>query len=558
MSFAIIIGIVIVTVIVLVIMKFYTSKKDVSVNKNASINIDPETSNKAITAYDSQGKRLIYSCEMKDMNRVAREWNICDESLGTVGITENFTYSPNNVSLGDNGLKLSLTLGDTWNPTSTNSTSWGVKSGKVTGVKGVKFKYGIIEAKIKCPDLFGIWPAFWLNFSSGAFGTKYDNAGNPIGSEWKSLFEDYPFVSENFWPPEIDIMEHTHNVPIALDSQSSVHSPNQYIGYPFTNCKCGVCDKGGCKIQGWCPNGLDNSGGTKHTIGEGYCFGVSKFGSYPEGKLATSWHVYKADWGVNEVKFYMDDRYYGSVTNRDMILANNGALKPVYIPSVPMFPVINLALGEDWAERRLNDPYNFKTKDKLSLKDSSVMEIEYVRIYQDKDGSGINPGLTPDDIQTIFNNQILGREYHPWYNVNGFTVDQLNSVFNNVHKYLQDQYKDNYCIGYGAMSTWNNGGFINSESPTDIFNKNESIQKRADSALYYLLTRYGVGLKFTVVDGNLSVVKTMEPGLKFPQKILNSPFVQNYGWPPRPFNTKAPCEGTQTTWGEDISSLKCV
>lgn len=591
----IIIIVVVIIIAVAIILSMHDKKKKKSTSKKPmpqgvserNVSIDPMTPDDAINKYKSVGKDLIYSNEMKDINTIQNEWYFADEPLGTLGIADNFSYTPNNVNVGPEGLELEIKLNDNWSNCFQNGKFLGdqsdailgkaTTSGKVTGIKGVRFKYGTIEAKIKCPALQGVWPAFWLNFSSGTFGTKYvnnDPTQTPLGTEWKSLFLDYPFINSNFWPPEIDILEIVQDNYNSIMNQSSVHTPNQVVG--------GSSDYEDFPYR-WCPNGLDNGIDSvtfnvtprQHDNGA-YCFGVSKFASYkaPNGILSNSheWHVYRADWSPDRVDFYLDDNFYGSITNRDLVATKSGALRTVNIPSVPMFPIINLALSQSWTQawpvandHSFANTINFHGGQNMDPKSliSSPMQIAYVRIYQDQNGSGINPDLTPEDVQTIFTNQCVGHEFVPWYGdeINAYTEPQLDKIFDYLNNYLQSQYQDNYCINVYPASLWNYGGTLNfapGASPT-----HDAKAYIINSILYYIVTRYGKGIKFspTVTDTHLDpLVPTIkdEPTLKLPDQILNSPFIQNYGWPNRPYNTPAPCVGVQTPWATRLDNLKCV
>jgi beta-glucanase (GH16 family) len=541
------------------------------------INIDPLTPDYAKNKF--KGMHLIYSYEMKDPARLD-DWLIVDEPLGTMGISDNFSYSPDNVKIGDEGLELSVSTTDEWkSDVKPDGFGKAFNSGKLVGTPGVRFKYGTIEAKIKAPDLKGIWPAFWLNFSNGTFGPgKNGDKDNP---EWKSLIDWYPFVSSNFWPPEIDIFELTEDVPTIKQNQSSVHTPNQ-VNSGYTDPVCQLIkdddkyNKGEVYLdncvnwsRGFCPNGVHDSGNTLRVPrGDKFCFGVSQFGDYPEGAGATSWHIYRAEWTPVEVRFYLDDEFYGAITSRDLVQTNSGSMRPVMIPNVPLFPIINLALGADWATGGGNDimnAYNFTgsiTRENFKGLFTKFC-VEYIRIYQDDSGSGLNPELTPTDVQQILSLKTMGRESIPYFNVNSdvggnmdkVDTDNLWNMFYVLNDHLKNKFSDNYALAVDAGTVSNYGGMA-----MDGYMK--ALRSRINSILFYMATRYGECFKITkVLDGpdspKLVYTFTKTPNLKLPDKILNSVFTKNFGNPMQPLSPKSPCGFTQSSWGT-ILDISCA
>ena len=585
-----------IAVLIIVICIAIVAVLAASPRRKRKIRIDGSTPQEAFDKFKDKGLDLIYSTEMNDFSSFKKDWLIVDEPLGTQGISDNFSYAPENVQIGQNGLELHLKMNQNWkdcfdaagkfNPDD-QLLGKALTSGKVTGVKGVRFKYGVIEAKIKCPSLQGIWPAFWLNFGSGSLGVKYANndpTTPPIGVEWKSVLPEYPFLNSNFWPPEIDILEITNNNYNTWQNQSSVHTPNQYDGdaqyYTFTQ---------GQKQNPyrWCPTGIVN--GINEDGSYIYrsvptdaspptytsCFGVSQFAEYKNsgGGQSTShddWHTYRAEWYPNKVDFYLDDKFYGTITDRDLVPTNSGAMRTVVIPDVPMFPIINLAAAQSWAQGMgpLSDPINFvrgEVKDPTAFRDSP-MEIAYVRIYQDKDGSGLNPD-SDESALNVIKNQTFGQEYPLYYNTEPLLDTIKNSsseektaamdvAFGELNNYLQIIHKDNYCLSVDAASLWNYGGSgFNSGFSAAGYSPDQIMRlKRLNSVLFYIMSRYGVGVRLNKSGLQFDSV----PDLKLPKKILRTWYWQNYGWPARRLNPEAPCEGTQTTWGSRLDQLKCV
>lgn len=75
--------------------------------------------------------------------------------------------------------------------------------------------------------------------------------------------------------------------------------------------------------------------------------------------MTADWHVYGLDWEPNGITWYVDGRQTFSVTD------------PSVIPTVPMYLVIDLAVGGD-----------FPTKVLPSTPFPSAMQVDYVRVWQ--------------------------------------------------------------------------------------------------------------------------------------------------------------------------------
>ena len=352
--------IILIIIVILSIIFIYCNNKNksipiTSVNKR----IDPNTTINDINKYNKDGMILIYSNEMKDMDRIKKDFVFEEQPVGTLGTGDQNYTGDKLVKLTNNGLYLGINNNSDIVNGIFDNRQW--DSTKMTGRTNIRYCYGTIECKLRCPDLVGVWPAFWLNFCSGTYTP--DSKGV---MSLKGYLPDHPFPCNMFWPPEIDIMERyspgidddklkilkSKNINVSGEynqNQSSLHSPNQYSGPAINNvdintnqwCPCGLCDSAG-------PNEgpvTDTNKCTERTPGNGWCFGTSLFFRDLKSKHASkSFIVYKCTWTPEKVEFYMDDVFYGSIDYRTMAFYQNGSVAPVVIPSVPMFPIFNTSI----------------------------------------------------------------------------------------------------------------------------------------------------------------------------------------------------------------------
>lgn len=558
--------IIVVIIVILSIIYIYCNNKNNSIPISNLINtrIDSNTSIDDINKYNKDGMQLIYSNEMKDMNRIKQDFVFEEQPLGTLGTGDQNYTGDKLVKLTNNGLYLGINNNSDIVNGIFDNRQW--DSTKMTGRTNIRYCYGTIECKLRCPDLVGAWPAFWLNFCSGNYTPDSKGVMSLQG-----YLPDHPFPCNMFWPPEIDIMERfspgidddklkilkSKNINVSGEynqNQSSLHSPNQYTGPPVDNvntnqwCPCGLCDSAG-------PNEgpvTDTNKCSERKPGNGWCFGTSLFFRDLKKKHASkSFIVYKCTWTPEKVEFYMDDIFYGSIDYRTMAFYQNGSVGPVVIPSVPMFPIFNTSimgfqnLGKQDSRLGITSFLNFDDKNQFK-KDG--IEIEWLRIYQDKNGSGLNPKITDTQRQTIMSTKSGVSRHSEVSNVgqiftpNSTLEEQLdlsNKVVNNVCKHLTDL-GDNFCLGMDSAMVANNGGVFGSPLP---------IQK-AEAVLAYSSDKYN--LKCNAKDCQKLNYNVMPP------EFAQSDWYNKYGNPEHDLSPKAPCSGQQTVDGKNISQYKCV
>lgn len=119
--------------------------------------------------------------------------------------------------------------------------------------------------------------------------------------------------------------------------------------------------------------------GTVHTNKNNGSGGISQTISY--AGVENDFHVYAIDWTPDEIKWYVDDYYYGSYQrlNRDWH----------YWPfDQPFFIIINFAVGGNWGGAQGIDDAIFP----------QTYEIDYIRVYQSPISSVSNNQLKGDDI----------------------------------------------------------------------------------------------------------------------------------------------------------------
>jgi beta-glucanase (GH16 family) len=154
-------------------------------------------------------------------------------------------------------------------------------SAKVTTRDKLGFKYGSLSARIMIPEGTGMWPAFWL-----------------LG---------VPRSSCNGWPScgEIDIMEARGSDP--FKSVASLHGPD-YSG----------------------------AEGLTH-----YFFASDLPNSTGDVPLSAGYHVYRADWLPNSIKFYVDNVLVGGETKTSIAPKQ-------WVYNAEFYLILNLATGGDF------------------------------------------------------------------------------------------------------------------------------------------------------------------------------------------------------------------
>ena len=371
----------------------------------ARISVDPHTPKAARELMRHKGMSLIFSDEFKDLARTKSMFVFEDIPYGVPGNTGDVNivsvYSSDTISLlPEGGLRLAAFMAPEdnkefmkgWN--GTWNTNWGSKvskwswhAPKVTTRLNGRFQYGLIETRLKAPKGYGPWPAAWLN---GCYGFVSEASQEFI------LQDDYPFLCGQYWPPELDFFEHfsPEHTWYWRPNSMSLHSPNQYVGT-------------GKKLTpqgGYCPT-------TLAPPGEAWCFGVSGAGQFPRDPTE-EYMNYAMKWDPDGVDYYMNDVFMHRFTTEQTVLYLNGQNRPVFIPAMPMFLVLNVALirkGMDLSHggEGLTDKSNFDPK--TGEWKTMAMDIEYVRIYQDDtqgDTRGLNPPITYETKKKMLANRV--------------------------------------------------------------------------------------------------------------------------------------------------------
>lgn len=567
------IGLVILISIILVVV--FVVRKD-----SYTTRIDPETSSAARNKYKTNNMVLIFSNEMKDMNRIQEDFVFEDQPAGTLGTGAQNYVGSTGCRITSNGLYMPVTHNSPLKKDPNGNYIFDPKQWdaiKMTGRKKVRFQYGTIEATVRCPKLTGTWPAFWLNFCNGTYGPNKD--GKMVLGPYQ---EDWPYPCPMFWPPEIDIMERysaylaTFKSPDDIvkkvpglkasdvmggydQNMSSVHSPNQVQSGPFDISPTQWCPQGDC-------NGAPPKPGAStpknkcvpRKAGSGYCFGTSVYGR-DTANPCDEFITYRLDWDSNGCKFYMNDLYYGVIDYRSLAMYQQGAVSSINIPTVPMFPIFNTSIlpgqviGAGSPLLGIVSALNFENG---KFREDG-MEISSVRVYQNKDtATGLNPPMTDEIKRTIFTNKRPVNTFsqacnypsalfggpNPPQNITG----ALQGIINTTCNRLSNVYKDNYCLGMDAAMISNHAGyFALSGTPTA-----DALGATAGGVLSYMSDTYGE----CCADG------TCKPmGYEVaPKELTQSDAFKKYGWPLKDVSPKAPCYGVQTVTGYDTSDFKCV
>ncbi|MFW6043755.1 MAG: family 16 glycosylhydrolase, partial [Marinilabiliaceae bacterium] len=106
--------------------------------------------------------------------------------------------------------------------------------------------------------------------------------------------------------------------------------------------------------------------GTIHTEAFNHNDGTQKGGSIEVPDAQDEFHVYSIEWTPEEITWYMDGEQYFSFSNR------NETYKEWPFDQ-PFFLILNIAIGGNWGGAQGIDPEL----------EEAVMEIDYVRVYQD-------------------------------------------------------------------------------------------------------------------------------------------------------------------------------
>ncbi len=102
---------------------------------------------------------------------------------------------------------------------------------------------------------------------------------------------------------------------------------------------------------------------TVHGPGYSGAQGVTRLHTLPEGALADDFHVYAIEWEAKEIRWYIDDTLYHTLTPADV--------PGRWVFDHPFFLILNVAVGGYWPGYP-DETTTFPQK----------MAVDYVRVYQ--------------------------------------------------------------------------------------------------------------------------------------------------------------------------------
>ena len=106
---------------------------------------------------------------------------------------------------------------------------------------------------------------------------------------------------------------------------------------------------------------------------------------FPEGQtFANDYHVYSVVWEEDNIKWYVDGKFFFKVT-RDQWYSAAAPNNPNAPFDQPFYLIMNLAIGGTFDGGRTPDPSDIP----------ATMQVDYVRVYKEGDGGGQNPGNVP-------------------------------------------------------------------------------------------------------------------------------------------------------------------
>ncbi|MGG3280511.1 family 16 glycosylhydrolase [Paenibacillus solani] len=106
---------------------------------------------------------------------------------------------------------------------------------------------------------------------------------------------------------------------------------------------------------------------------------------FPAGQtFANDYHVYSVVWEEDNIKWYVDGKFFFKVT-RDQWYSAAAPNNPNAPFDQPFYLIMNLALGGTFDGGRTPDPSDIP----------ATMQVDYVRVYKEGNGGGQNPGNVP-------------------------------------------------------------------------------------------------------------------------------------------------------------------
>ena len=295
-----------------------TGGLELAVGQEATINLPAGSHTITLTVRDAEGNtardQIIVTVGGETLGEIIWEeqfdtfnseiWNItegngCEEGLCGWGNQELEYYHPDNVYIeeiagetGNHGLVLEAkqqTIGD--NP---------FTSGKITTENKLAIKFGIVEVRMKIPDLeSGLWPAAWL------LGTNHRQVG-------------WPYCGE------IDMMEMGHSQAARIAEGAGSVSVNNFVGANLIWYTPLACSEGNPTCAA--------------SIASDPFYNAPYVSSTP---MNDRFMIYRMYWDEKQIRFTAEDMgiEYDLYTNPFPIGANESAFQQ------PFYFILNLAVG---------------------------------------------------------------------------------------------------------------------------------------------------------------------------------------------------------------------
>ncbi len=147
--------------------------------------------------------------------------------------------------------------------------------------------------------------------------------------------------------------------------------------------------------------------GTIHTEAYNHGIGTQKGASITVDDASSVFHVYAIEWTAEDIKWYVDDQLYFTFNNKNSTYKEWPFDKRFHL-------LLNIAIGGDWGGAQGIDP---------NLTEA-VMEVDYVRVYNDKMAQPVVQGPTINaagDEPTYSVGTVQGAQYK-WHFPEGVVV----------------------------------------------------------------------------------------------------------------------------------------
>jgi hypothetical protein len=107
---------------------------------------------------------------------------------------------------------------------------------------------------------------------------------------------------------------------------------------------------------------------------------------------------------------------------------------------------------------------------------------------------------------------------------------------------LQNDYKDNFCLGLDAAIVANNAGIFDKSTSNTLL--------RTNAVTAYASDKYNLNCNDKLCSKlNYDIM---------PKEFVNSDWYNNYGYPEKKLSPTKPCLGVQTFDGQNLSQYECI